>query len=79
MEKPVTAIEQYVINAIREKRLEQGISQKVLGEMVDLSIGFMGDVESTKSDAKFNLNHLNAIAKALKCSPKDFLPEMPLE
>ena len=27
---------------------------------------------------KFNISHLNEIAKILKCSPKDFLPEDPL-
>jgi transcriptional regulator with XRE-family HTH domain len=78
MEKPVSPIERYVIDAIRKKRMELGISQKVLGEMVDLSIGFMGDVESIKSKAHFNLNHINAIAKALKCSPRELLPENPL-
>lgn len=70
-----TAIEQYVIDKIRDMRKEKGLSQKQLGNLADLSIGFIGDVESPKSRAKYNLNHINIIAKVLKCSPRDFLPE----
>jgi len=57
-----TAIEEYVIDAVRRKRIEKGISQKELAFMLDLSIGFIGDVESTKSRAKYNLNHINKLA-----------------
>jgi transcriptional regulator with XRE-family HTH domain len=68
-------IEQYVINAVRKKRIEKGISQKELAYMLDVSIGFIGNIENPEYRAKYNLNHLNEIAKVLDCSPKDFLPE----
>lgn len=71
-------IEQYVIDKVREIRKQKGISQRKLSSMTEISIGFLGDVESTKLRAKYNLNHLNDIAKALGCSPKDFLPDLPL-
>lgn len=70
-------IEQFVIDRIREMRKEKGISQRELSSLTELSIGFIGDVESPKSRAKYNLNHINDIAKALECSPKDFLPDEP--
>jgi transcriptional regulator with XRE-family HTH domain len=70
-----TAIEQYVIDVVRKKRTEKGISQKELAFMLDLSIGFIGDVESTKSRAKYNLNHINQLAEIFECSPREFLPE----
>lgn len=73
-----SAIEQFVIDKVREIRKEKGISQRELSAMTDLSIGFIGDVESVKSRAKYNLNHLNTIAQALNCSPKDFLPDTPI-
>lgn len=71
-------VEQFVIDRVREFRKEKGISQRDLSASTELSIGFIGDVESTKSRAKYNLNHLNEIAKVLECSPKDFLPDQPL-
>lgn len=45
---------------------------------IGVSKGFIGMAESPKSPSKYNLNHLNKIAKFLGCSPRDFLPEKPL-
>ena len=68
------SIEQYVINVVRELRVERGISQKELAYLLDLSIGFIGDIENPKYRAKYNLNHINKLAAIFECSPKDFLP-----
>ncbi len=73
-----TKIEQHVINAVRKRRIDKGISQKNLAYLLDVSVGFIGDVENPKYRAKYNLNHLNELAKILDCSPKDFLPEKAL-
>lgn len=71
-------IEQYVIDTVRRMRLEKKISQKELAYSLNLSIGFIGDVESSKSRAKYNLSHINKLAEYFGCSPKDFLPSSPL-
>lgn len=71
-------IEQYIIDIVRERRIEKGWSQKDLAYEMELSIGFIGNVENPKLRAKYNLNHINTLAKVFECSPKDFLPEMPL-
>ena len=34
-------------------------------------------IESGKYDKKYNVQHLNEIAKILECSPKDFQPSKP--
>jgi len=73
-----TKIEQYVINSVKDKRIEEGLSQRELAYQIDMSLGFIGDVENPKRRAKYNLNHLNEIAKLFKCSIKDFLPQEPL-
>ncbi len=79
MEEPLlSSIEQYVVDVVRAKRLEKGWSQKELAYQLDVSIGFIGDIENPKYRAKFNLNHINELAKIFECSPKDFLPEDPL-
>jgi transcriptional regulator with XRE-family HTH domain len=74
----ISRIEQYVIDRVREIRIEKGISQRDLAYQLDISSGFIGDVETVKSRAKYNLNQLNEIAKILKCSVKDFMPEEPI-
>lgn len=71
-------IEQYVVDTVRRMRLEKNISQKELAYSLNLSLGFIGDVESSKSRAKYNLAHINKLADFFECSPKDFLPENPI-
>jgi len=73
-----TAIEKYVIEVVKQKRIEKGYSQKELAYQLDLSLGFIGDVENPKYRAKYNLNHINELAKIFDCSPKDFLPDKAL-
>lgn len=59
-------------------RIQKGISQADLEDQLEVARGFIGKVESPKRREKYNFNHINKIAKILKCSPKDFLPEKPL-
>lgn len=71
-------IEQFVIDKVREIRLLKDYGQKQLSIEMGLNSKFVGNVESTKTDDKYNLNHLNKIAEILECSIKDFFPEKPI-
>jgi transcriptional regulator with XRE-family HTH domain len=71
-------IDTYVIDRVKEKRLERNFSQADLAYELGMSIGFIGKVESPKYPAHYNVKHLNDLAKILKCSPQDFLPKKPL-
>ena len=73
-----TVIEQYIIDCIREERTKRGISQAQLARLIGVSEGFIGNVENPKYRDKYNFKHLNAIAKALDCSPRIFLPDKAL-
>lgn len=70
-----TKIEQAVIDKVKEIRLTKGFSQDDISVFLNTSRGFIGQVESPKYPTKYNLNHLNILAKELKCSIKDFFPE----
>ena len=70
-----TKFELFVINKIREKRREMRLSQDDIAEILDVTRGFIGQIESPLSPEKYNLNHLNDLAIEFKCSPKDFFPE----
>ena len=50
-----------------------------LADYMNLSPSFIADIENPKRRAKYNLNHLNELAKVFSCSPKDFLPDTPLK
>ena len=38
----------------------------------------LGAIENPKHRAKYNLSHINKLARIFQCSPKDFLPDKPL-
>lgn len=73
-----TKIEKYIIARVKEKRLEQGYSQIALSQKLNMSDSFVGHVETPRRRAKYNMNHLNQLARIFKCSPREFLPEKPL-
>jgi transcriptional regulator with XRE-family HTH domain len=75
---PHNKIDQYVINKVKEKRLEKGMSQADLSIKMGFTDSFVSHVETPKRRDKYNLNHLNTLAKIFKCSIKDFLPDKPL-
>jgi transcriptional regulator with XRE-family HTH domain len=76
--KVKTDFELYVIDKVRERRIVLKLSQDDLALFLDTDRSFIGQVESPSNPAKYNLNHLNILAKELNCSPKDFLPENPI-
>ena len=73
-----TKIELFIIEKVKEKRIGNGWSQIFLSQKLNMSDSFVGHVETPNRRAKYNLNHINSLAKIFKCSPKDFLPEKPI-
>lgn len=73
-----TKVDIHVIDAVRKERTAQNVSQSMLAYGIGVSKSFIGQVETPGLQAKYNLNHINEIAKFLGCSPRDFLPEKPL-
>jgi len=71
----ISPIEQYVIDRVREMRIARKISQRELADLLEMTHGFVGMVESPKKRAKYNLNHIAEFARIFNCSPREFLPE----
>lgn len=71
-------IDWYIVNRVRELRIQKGISQADIAYHLDFSVGYIGHIESPKFRAKYNAIHINELAKLLKVSPRDFWPEKPL-
>ena len=71
-------IEKYVIEKVKQMRVSLGFSQADLAHKLDVSEGFIGNIENPNYPEKYNLRHLNELARIFKCSPKDFMPDKPL-
>ena len=74
-----TKIDIFVINKVKEKRTNIGLSQLAIANELGVSVGFIGKVESVKYPTHYNLKHLNDLAKILNCSPQEFLPIKPFD
>lgn len=65
----------YVIEAIRKERMAQKVSQAMLAYGIGVSKGFIGMAESPRYDIKYNVNHINEIAKFLAARPAISCPK----
>ena len=70
-----TKFEIAVVDKVRTLRMKKGLSQDDIAAIINTTRGFIGQCESSNSSSKYNLNHLNKLAEAMGCSPKDFIPE----
>ncbi|WP_395047873.1 helix-turn-helix domain-containing protein [Flavobacterium sp.] len=78
MHESLDDIERYLIKRVKELREKKGLSQVSLSLALGKSTTFISDIEAPSKKAKYNVKHLNDIAKIFECSPKDFWPEKPL-
>ncbi len=75
MHESLDEIERYLIKRIKELRESKGITQEELSLSIGKNIGFISQIEAPSKKAKYNVIHLNLIAKILGCSPKEFWPQ----
>ena len=74
----ISPIEQYVIDFVRKFRIDKELSQEDIGNIIEVSRSYIGDIENPNSRAKYNLTHINALADYFNISPQFFLPEKAL-
>lgn len=79
IEIEISEIDLFVINKARELRVLRQLSQVDLSILLGMSEGAVGKIENPRLRDKYNIRHINLLAKALHCSPKDLLPDKPLE
>ncbi|HSW73372.1 MAG TPA: helix-turn-helix transcriptional regulator [Chlamydiales bacterium] len=73
LEKKKSKLQKEFGKRIRKRRLFLDLSQEQLAELAGLHRNYIGSVE--RGERNLSLENIVALAKALKCSPKDLLPE----
>ncbi|MGY3214037.1 helix-turn-helix transcriptional regulator [Mucilaginibacter sp. HD30] len=73
-----SALDQHIIGVVKQLRVKNGLSQAALAVKLDVTDSFIGAIENPLHRAKYNIDHLNKLAKIFNCSPKDFFPDNPL-
>lgn len=74
----ISPIDQYVIDFVLKLRIKKSLSQDDIASILEVSRGFISNVESPKSRAKYNLYHIDLLADYFGLSPKDFVPPKPI-
>jgi predicted transcriptional regulator len=69
-------IDFYTSDILKKKRYELKITQQTLADMTGLSKSFINSVENKNHNGRLNCFQINLISECLKCSPKDFMPDM---
>ncbi|MFR5659227.1 MAG: XRE family transcriptional regulator [Butyricimonas faecihominis] len=77
--KEVSLTEQFVIDRVKELRVNAGMTEVELSRLLGLDDRFVSHVESPDYPDKYNLNHVNACAVILQCSIKALLPREALD
>jgi transcriptional regulator with XRE-family HTH domain len=75
VQKHISPIEQYVIDFVRKLRTEKEITQEDIGNILEVSRSYIGDIESRNANGKYNMTHVNILADHFNISPKDFFPQ----
>ena len=76
----ITELDKYIISKVKEMRLKADLSGPELSMALGKNNSFIGHFEApSNKKKKYNVYNLNDIARALGCSPKDFMPDKPLE
>ena len=73
-----TAIELKIIEIVRERRKANQLSQAKLAKVLNVTPGYIGQIEMADSPSMYSYSQLNELAKYFKCSPRDFFPENPV-
>jgi transcriptional regulator with XRE-family HTH domain len=74
-----SAFEIAVIDQVKKVRTKLGYTQDDLAMFLDVTRGFIGQIESPTEESKYNLDHLNKLAIEMECSPKEFMPDKAIE
>lgn len=68
-------LEIYIVDIVKIKRKVLKLSQEDIAKKLNVSVGYIGQIESIKLKSMYSYTQLNQLAILFNCSPKDFMPE----
>ncbi|MGS2762146.1 helix-turn-helix domain-containing protein [Sinomicrobium sp. M5D2P9] len=75
---PKTKIELKIVQLVKDKRDELNRTQSDIADLLGVTRGYIGQIEMENSPSMYSYDQLNELAKYLKCSMRDFVPENPV-
>jgi hypothetical protein len=66
-----------IVDLVRQKRRENKLTQENVAICLNVTPGYIGQIESLTEPSMYTHDQLNILAIEMDCSPKDFYPEHP--
>lgn len=67
-----------IVKLVKERRTLKKMSQAKLATFLEVTNGYIGQIEMENSPSMYTYDQLNKLAIFLECSIKDFVPEQPI-
>jgi transcriptional regulator with XRE-family HTH domain len=64
-----------IVDLVRQKRRENKLTQENIATCLNVTPGYIGQIESLTEPSMYTHDQLNMLAQEMDCSPKDFYPE----
>ena len=64
-----------IVDLVRQKRRENKLTQENIATCLNVTPGYIGQIESLTEPSMYTHDQLNILAIEMDCSPKDFYPE----
>ena len=77
--KSKSKFELAIVDLVRQKRRENKLTQENIATCLDVTPGYIGQIESLTEPSMYTHDQLNVLAIEMECSPKDFYPENPVK
>jgi len=74
-----TKFQYEIIQLVKAVREDKGFAQDDIADALKVTRGYIGQIESPNSPSRYTVDQLNSLALFFKCSPKDFIPEIPIK
>lgn len=68
-----------IVDLVRQKRRENKLTQENIATCLNVTPGYIGQIESANEPSMYTHDQLNILAIEMDCSPKDFYPEEPIK
>jgi len=64
-----------IVDLVRQKRREHKLTQENIATCLNVTPGYIGQIESLTEPSMYTHDQLNILALEMECSPKDFYPD----
>ncbi len=64
-----------IVQLVLQKRRENNLTQENIATCLNVTPGYIGQIESLNEPSMYTHDQLNVLAKEMECSPKDFYPK----